>query len=557
MNAVLIIFLSLSLSGSILALILLAIKPFVKKRLSQTWQYYIWLVVIFRFLLPFTPEVTLIGGLTAHFQNMQVLTAEMDEKKHVEENGTNIAGQSADPLQVTKHVLQNTGTETSAKTTYWKDIVNNLWVIWLTVALILLVHKVMSYRSFTRFVWSGTNKEADQALLDIYKEELEAAKIRRNLPLYIHTQIASPMLIGLVRPAIVLPVLDIRNDGLRQIIRHELTHYRRSDAVYKWLIQIMVCIHWFNPLVYRIRKEINRCCELSCDENVIHNLDFDSRIVYGDALIASLNTHGKRGNCDVSLPMGDNANLIKERLDMLMNYKNKSRLSVCAAFLLSILFLCSFTFMGAYASSPNSSHPGSNFLSETQKVKNIKLHIDNANVMVKFAENDQFLYDYDKAKHRITYKIIDSNMEIKVENLKAPHGASVPEALADMIIIYIPDRSYNNVTVDETYSGVSLPELNAKLHLTSNNGSMSIQIPEDFNKVIDLAHTNGSGLLNIDAKAKNYAVNLTSKDSSVSTSPGLPVFINGRPWEYKNGNGAAKINIDLSKSSFTISKKEK
>ncbi|MCE3201095.1 M56 family metallopeptidase [Paenibacillus sonchi] len=547
MNVVLITILSLSLSGSILALIMLGIKPFVKKRLSQTWQYYIWLVVIFRFLLPFTPEVTLIGGLSAHFQNMAVMSAEMDEKKPVEGNGANLADQSADPLPVTNQVLQNTGTETSTKPTYWNDILNNLWVIWLAAALILLLRKVRSYRRFIRFVRLGTNKVADQALLNIYEEELEAARIRRKIPLYIHAQVVSPMLIGFFRPAIILPALELHDDELRQIIRHELTHYRRSDAIYKWLIQFMICIHWFNPLVYRIRKEIDRCCELSCDESVIHNLDFDSRIGYGDALIASLNTHGKRGNCEVSLPMGDNAKLIKERLEMLMNYKKKSRLSVCAAVLLSILFLCSFTFVGAYASSP----------SETQKVKNIQLHVDDANVKVKFSENGQFRYEYDKAMHRITSKVTGSNMEIKVEQLKAPQGASIPEGLTDMINIYIPDKSYNNITVDDNASGVSLPELNANLHLTNNNGSMSIQIPESFNKVIDFAHTNGSGSVSIDAKAKNYAVNVTAKDSSVSTSPGLPAFTNGKPWRYKNGNGAAKININVKKSSFTILLKEK
>ncbi|MNI56446.1 hypothetical protein D3C73_1114460 [compost metagenome] len=159
--------------------------------------------------------------------------------------------------------------------------------------------------------------------------------------------------------------------------------------------------------------------------------------------------------------------------------------------------------------------------------------------------------------HRITSKVTGSNMEIKVERLKTPQGTSTPEGLTDMINIYIPDKSYNNITVDDNASGVSLPELNANLHLTNNNGSMSIQIPESFNKVIDFVHTNGSGSVSIDAKAKNYALNITSKDSSVSTSPGLPAFINGKPWGYKNGNGAAKININVKKSSFTILLKEK
>ncbi len=36
-----------------LALFLLAIKPITKHKLSHTWQYYIWLLVILRFYCPF------------------------------------------------------------------------------------------------------------------------------------------------------------------------------------------------------------------------------------------------------------------------------------------------------------------------------------------------------------------------------------------------------------------------------------------------------------------------------------------------------------------------
>ena len=48
------ILLSLSASGTVLVIILFLFRPLYKNRLSQKWQYYIWLVVIARLLLPFT-----------------------------------------------------------------------------------------------------------------------------------------------------------------------------------------------------------------------------------------------------------------------------------------------------------------------------------------------------------------------------------------------------------------------------------------------------------------------------------------------------------------------
>ena len=63
MNDVLKILLSLSLSGSLLILMLFFCKLFFRDKISRQWQYYIWLVVIARLLLPVTPDVSPIGNL--------------------------------------------------------------------------------------------------------------------------------------------------------------------------------------------------------------------------------------------------------------------------------------------------------------------------------------------------------------------------------------------------------------------------------------------------------------------------------------------------------------
>ena len=63
MNELMKLIVSLSLSGTALILLLLLFRPLYRKRLSKRWQYYIWLVVILRLLLPITPEASLTGNL--------------------------------------------------------------------------------------------------------------------------------------------------------------------------------------------------------------------------------------------------------------------------------------------------------------------------------------------------------------------------------------------------------------------------------------------------------------------------------------------------------------
>ena len=55
MNEFLLLLLSMSLSGTLLALLLFLLRPLLKRNLSRAWMYYIWCIVALRMLLPFCP----------------------------------------------------------------------------------------------------------------------------------------------------------------------------------------------------------------------------------------------------------------------------------------------------------------------------------------------------------------------------------------------------------------------------------------------------------------------------------------------------------------------
>lgn len=92
---------------------------------------------------------------------------------------------------------------------------------------------------------------------------------------------------------------------------------------YKWLIQITLCIHWFNPFVYLIARETGRLCELSCDEEVIKKLDEKGKKEYGNTLLNMANTEKKFKNPIASVTLNEGKKLLKERLDKIMVFKKK------------------------------------------------------------------------------------------------------------------------------------------------------------------------------------------------------------------------------------------
>ena len=90
--------LSLSLSGSILILILFLCKPLFQSKMSKAWQYYIWLAVIARLLLPFAPEHNLVGSL---FRNYDYAASQLERKMLPESGFASLQGTDLFPNTIT------------------------------------------------------------------------------------------------------------------------------------------------------------------------------------------------------------------------------------------------------------------------------------------------------------------------------------------------------------------------------------------------------------------------------------------------------------------------
>lgn len=341
MNDFLMLWLSLSLSGSIAALALILLTP-ILRRFGKTWQYYLWLLAVLRLLIPYSSDVNIVGSL---FQQAEShLTAQYTpEEDFLKLNQPDLT-KSPNMPDTVNNIRQNSST--AADPFSWNDYAGS--VIWLTVAVILLLRKVYGYKQLTNAVRKGGGIIDNGQLSDVLQTVSSTMGIKKRIPLCTNPLVRAPMIIGGMKPMIVLPARQISISELTYIFRHELTHYRRKDFLYKWLVEITVCLHWFNPFVYWMRNRINKDCEFSCDEAVVSRLGADNRKIYGDALLNSIDINHTGRKDVVSLSLNEDVNLLKERLYAIIRYKRKSVSDVCiAAFLTSLLF-CGTVFAGAH-----------------------------------------------------------------------------------------------------------------------------------------------------------------------------------------------------------------
>lgn len=356
MTALMKLILSLSLSGSLLILLLLLFRPLYRNRLSKSWQYYIWIVVILRLLLPVTPETSLAGSLFSleemrgtdstaapESPNDQSMTA-YNTIKHE-------AGSSDDLIRdaTTAENSPSASAVSPDKEAYNEDHSQIFFFLWLTGALLLFVRKLTVYQSFVKYVDAGSRPLEDIGLLESFGHIIEQNRIKGAVDLYVNSLVSSPLLIGFLRPRIILPHTSLSESDFYYTALHELTHYRRRDMFYKWLSQLTVCLHWFNPCVYLMSREINRLCELSCDERVIATLSDNARKSYGTTLVNAVGAGGSYKDTLASVTLHESKELLKGRLNAIMQYKKCSKPIKFITLLVTGILLGAATVLGAYA----------------------------------------------------------------------------------------------------------------------------------------------------------------------------------------------------------------
>ncbi len=207
-----------------------------------------------------------------------------------------------------------------------------LLVIWMIGAVICAVKTVHLQEQFTRSVFR-LRKPADertQMLASMLCEELGIAKI---IPVFTMPVIETPMLTGILHPCILLPEQDYDDAELRLILKHELCHLRRGDLLCKLLWLGCRSIHWFNPLMPMLMRQMEQDCELACDEAVMENETADSANIYCKSILHTAKQRATRRNTEPLLATGFSGSkeMLRSRLQAILSGEKKSRCLVIAA----------------------------------------------------------------------------------------------------------------------------------------------------------------------------------------------------------------------------------
>jgi beta-lactamase regulating signal transducer with metallopeptidase domain len=371
--------LSLSLAATVIAGLIYVVQKVANKRLTQTWKYYIWLIVLFRLVIPVTPEGSLIGTLFSPLQEQNLAsdssapilneTRQLQETTNLPEvnaNKNNSVNSTVPTSSEDNRTSASTGTtptpatfdsassvssvaSPAISTTGVSSFSSTLWmtlsILWFAGAGLLFGWKIIGYLRFKRQLNAHQVAVKDELVLSALAIAKQKKGIHIDVPVFENTLITSPMLVGIQKPCIVLPQREFNQQQLNYIFLHELTHLKRGDLWLKWMAQLALCLHWFNPIIYKLVRQFNQACELSCDEAVIKGMNVQQKQGYGETLIAL--AASKQASGAFVGTMSNEKNNLKDRLTAIMQSENSRKPGLISILAISLVLIVSAIFVGS------------------------------------------------------------------------------------------------------------------------------------------------------------------------------------------------------------------
>ena len=225
-----------------------------------------------------------------------------------------------------------------------------LAVVWAAGAAVYLLAQLGVYAAFLAGLRRSRRPLRDEAALSAAREAFGGP-----LPVYESDRAASPMLVGLLRPALYLPE-GLPRAALRYILPHEARHKRAWDVPYQFLLTLAQAVQWYNPAAHLLAHRARADMELACDEAVLRGRDTAYRQAYGAAVLDTLKAQRRRSALCTGFAGGKRT--LKERfLHMVDTRQKRGGKALCAlalALVLALSTLVACTAGGAASSASGS-----------------------------------------------------------------------------------------------------------------------------------------------------------------------------------------------------------
>ncbi len=335
--------LTMSISGSILALLVLGARAIIARRQTVLLTV-LFALLIAKLLFPLSIESPASVHNLLSMKNVPLVTQDIQSEiisPQKQISDTNI--QNSDTALAINEEYENAANvnEPAAVSTTKKawqpsalDIAAIIWLAGMaafgasiTIGNIRFSLKLKRNREYTAPGFS--------ALMAQCKKEFG---ISQHIPVIRASEIHTAAVYGIIRPKLLISpqIFDtLAEQEKRHILMHELSHIKRKDTLTCLVMTILNIVHWFNPIIWIAFLIMRKDIEVMCDAKVLRKIGQHERRSYADTLLHLIKkTSTKNVRLVTALFMSKTS--IKRRIIMIAKYKKNSPLYIATALLITI-----------------------------------------------------------------------------------------------------------------------------------------------------------------------------------------------------------------------------
>ena len=318
--------LSATIYGSITGITILIIKTLMKNKINKKYAYLLWMILIIKLAIPFGPKsnFSLFNQIPVKFNNQ--LNMKSNNNSNMSED-TNYTVDTDYRSNISENIKQESGigqSHTSINNKGEKSIVNHVIpFVWISGVVFTFIAYISIYLHFVINIRKREDIKYNY-LENILNECKEKLHIKRKISIVVDEMINSPSLIGVLKVRIIIPsnLINLSKEELEHIFLHELCHFKNRDTWVDNMIALLQCIHWFNPIVCYLFKQVRNDMEMACDERVLSILSEKEHNKYGLTMLTVLEKVNYNKKFTVGLNMTDDKKIIKKRVELIKNSKH-------------------------------------------------------------------------------------------------------------------------------------------------------------------------------------------------------------------------------------------
>ncbi len=240
---------NMSIVASFMGLLVLIIRAI--RAIPRRISVFLWVVPFIRMCIPF--------GLNSPYSLMSLISRFTTRTITVYQPAEDIA------FSVTNSVM---AANSYFPITYKVSILDKVFelssLVWIVIALAIVIALGILYAA------------------TLY-EIKDAKRLSGNV--YLSDKVQSPAVYGIIKPRVVLP-FSYGGRDIRYILKHETTHIRRADNLWRLFAFLAAAIHWFNPFSWLFLRLFLSDIELACDEAAAAGYGGEERKEYARSLLA-------------------------------------------------------------------------------------------------------------------------------------------------------------------------------------------------------------------------------------------------------------------------------